>query len=219
MMKKKLNYGCEGLCAVISGGTSGIGLETARRLLDDGARVYILGRSRERGMQAMHYLHEKTGNNAVYIPCDVTSSAQCAQAVAKVVEKEGQAAQIDILINSAGFYNEQRLEQLTDADFDAMMAVNVKGTMLLAQAALPYLKNGSTVVNIASDAALNGNYGCALYCASKGAVVAFTRALALDLAPAVRVNCVCPADVDTPLLAKQLVDADGGYTLADRAAA
>lgn len=219
MMKKKLNYGCEGLCAVISGGTSGIGLETARRLLDDGARVYILGRSRERGMQAMHYLHEKTGNNAVYIPCDVTSSEQCTHAINKVAALEGDGFRLDILVNSAGFYREQRLEQLTEADFDAMMAVNVRGTMFLTQAALPYLKSGSAVVNIASDAALSGNYGCALYCASKGAVVAFTRALALDLAPEVRVNCVCPADVDTPLLAKQLVDADGGYTLADMAAA
>ena len=74
-------------------------------------------------------------------------------------------------------------------------------------------------MNIASDAAVSGNYGCALYCATKGAVVAFTRALALDLAPSVRVNCVCPADVDTPLLAQQLADANGGYTLDDVAAA
>lgn len=216
-MNNKLNYGCENLCVVISGGTSGIGLETARRLLADGARVYILGRSRERGMQAMHYLNEKTGRNAVYIPCDVTRSAACAAAIAKVAEREGEDFQLHILVNSAGFYHEQRLEQLTEADFEAMMAVNVKGTMLLTQAALPYLRQGSSVVNIASDAALNGNYGCALYCATKGAVVAFTRALALDLAPGVRVNCVCPADVDTPLLAKQLVEADGGYTLADMA--
>ena len=123
------------------------------------------------------------------------------------------------MVNSAGFYREQRLEQLTEADFDAMMNVNVKGMMFLMQAALPYLRSKSSVVNIASDAAVSGNYGCALYCATKGAVVAFTRALALDLAPSVRVNCVCPADVDTPLLARQLADANGGYTLADVAAA
>lgn len=218
-MKLKLNYGCDNLCAVISGGTSGIGLEVAHKLLADGARVYILGRSRERGMQAMHYLNEKTGRNAVYIPCDVAKKESCAAAMAKVAEREGAAFKLHILVNSAGFYSEQRLEQLSEADFDEMMAVNVKGTMLLTQAALPYLHDGSSVVNIASDAALHGNYGCALYCATKGAVVAFTRALALDLAPEVRVNCVCPADVDTPLLAKQLVDANGGYTLADMATA
>ena len=140
--------------------------------------------------------------------------------MAKIAEQEGKPDwQLDILVNSAGFYREQRLEQLTEADFDAMMNVNVKGMMFLTQAALPYLRSKSSVVNIASDAAVSGNYGCALYCATKGAVVAFTRALALDLAPSVRVNCVCPADVDTPLLAQQLADANGGYTLADVAAA
>lgn len=219
-MGKNLSYGCAGLAAVISGGTSGIGLETARRLLLDGARVYILGRSKRRGEEALRYLAEETDKEAVYITCDVSSSEQCSRALAQVAAYEEQADwQLHILVNSAGFYKEQRLENLTEEDFDAMMGVNVKGTMLLTQAALPYLRSGSSVVNIASDAAVSGNYGCALYCASKGAVVAFTRALALDLAPSVRVNCVCPADVDTPLLAKQLVDADGGYTLADMAAA
>lgn len=218
-MSKNLSYGCEGLCAVISGGTSGIGLETARRLLADGARVYILGRSAKRGAEALRYLKEQTGAEAQYIACDVSSQAQCKAALAQVAEREGRELQVHILVNSAGVYKEQRLENLTEEDFDAMLGVNIKGTMLLTQAALPYLRSGSCVVNIASDAAVSGNYGCALYCASKGAVVAFTRALALDLAPSVRVNCVCPADVDTPLLAKQLVDADGGYTLADMAAA
>lgn len=70
-------------------------------------------------------------------------------------------------------------------------------------------------MNIASDAGINGNYGCPLYCASKGAVVAFTKALALDLAPRVRVNCICPGDVATPMLGKQLQQADGSYTLED----
>ncbi len=214
----KLQYGCEGLCAVISGGTSGIGLEVARRLLLDGAQVYILGRSRLRGAQAVTYLKQETGADAVYISCDVSRQKQCAEAIAKISACEkGQDCQIDILVNSAGVYKEQRLEQLTEEDFASMMGVNVQGTMLLTQAVLPYLHSGSCVVNVASDAGINGNYGCPLYCASKGAVVALTRALALDLAPAVRVNCVCPADVDTPLLAKQLVDADGGYTLADMA--
>ena len=108
---------------------------------------------------------------------------------------------------------------MSEADYDAIMDTNVKGTLLLTQACLPLMYEGGSIVNIASDAGVNGNYGCPVYCASKGAVVALTRALALDLAPAIRVNCVCPADVDTPLLARQLVDANGGYTLADMAAA
>ena len=122
------------------------------------------------------------------------------------------------MINSAGVYGEQRLENMGEADYNAIMDTNVKGTLLLTQACLPFMYGGGSIVNIASDAGVSGNYGCPVYCASKGAVVALTRALALDLAPAIRVNCVCPADVDTPLLARQLVDANGGYTLADMAA-
>ncbi len=216
----KLQYGCEGLCAVISGGTSGIGLEVAKCLLLDGARVYILGRSRLRGARAVDYLKQEAGADAVFVACDVASQKQCAEAMAQITACEKkQDWQLDILVNSAGVYKEQGLEQLTEEDFSSMMSVNVQGTMLLTQAALPYLHSGSCVVNVASDAGINGNYGCPLYCASKGAVVALTRALALDLAPEIRVNCVCPADVDTPLLAKQLIDTEGGYTLADMAAA
>lgn len=219
-MSKNLSYGCEGLCVVISGGTSGIGLATAQRLLTDGARVYLLGRSAARGAAAVRSLQAATGREAVYIACDVANAAQCAAGIAQVAACEAHPDwQLDVLINCAGVYQEQRLEQLTPAAIDAMLDVNLKGVLLLTQAALPYLRQGSSVVNIASDAGVKGNYGCPLYCASKGAVVALTRALALDLAPAVRVNCVCPADVDTPLLARQLVEADGDYTLADMAAA
>ena len=109
----KMNYGCEGLCVAISGGTSGIGLAAALRFLTDGARVYILGRSVERGAQALRYLEEQTGKQAVYISCDVTKQAECKAAVAKIAEQEGKPDwQLDILVNSAGFYREQRLEQL-----------------------------------------------------------------------------------------------------------
>ena len=228
----KLKYGCEGLVAVISGGTSGIGLAAAAKLAADGARVYILGRSRAKGEAAVRQLQEAIGaaalrrsdaqtqGEAFFVPCDVSKAASCKEAVAKIGEREKsllreQQAHIDILINSAGVYAEQRLENMTEADYAAIMDTNVKGTLLLTQACLPLMYSGGSIINIASDAGVSGNYGCPVYCASKGAVVSLTRALALDLAPQIRVNCVCPADVDTPLLARQLVDANGGYTLAD----
>lgn len=228
----KLKYGCEGLVAVISGGTSGIGLAAAAKLAADGARVYILGRSRAKGEAAVRQLQEAIGvaalshsdaqvqGEAFFVPCDVSKAASCKEAVAKIGEHEKsllreQQAHIDILINSAGVYAEQRLENMTEADYAAIMDTNVKGTLLLTQACLPLMYGGGSIINIASDAGVSGNYGCPVYCASKGAVVSLTRALALDLAPQIRVNCVCPADVDTPLLARQLVDANGGYTLAD----
>ena len=231
----KLKYGCEGLVAVISGGTSGIGLAAAAKLAADGARVYILGRSRAKGEAAVRQLQEAIGaaalrrsdaqtqGEAFFVPCDVSKAASCKEAVAKIGEREKsllreQQAHIDILINSAGVYAEQRLENMTEADYSAIMDTNVKGTLLLTQACLPLMYSGGSIINIASDAGVSGNYGCPVYCASKGAVVSLTRALALDLAPQIRVNCICPADVDTPLLARQLVDANGGYTLADMAA-
>lgn len=197
--------------AVISGGTSGIGLATAERLLALGAEVVLLGRSQERGALALQRLaHDK----ASYISCDVSDRNACQKAIHDVVEKY---EQIDILVNSAGIYEEMRLESLEEEDMDRLLNTNVKGTMWLTQACIPYMGQGSTIVNIASDAGISGNYGCPLYCATKGAIVALTKALALDLAPYTRVNCICPADVQTPLLERQLEAANGSYTVEEMA--
>ena len=213
-----MNYGCEGLTAIISGGTSGIGLATAKKLLADGAKVYVLGRSLERGTKALAEL-EATDNSGVYIPCDISKAESCQKALERVALHAGGKLKLDILVNCAGVYKEQRLESMTEKDYSKIFDVNVKGTMLLTQACLPYMWQGGSIVNVASDAGIAGNYGCPIYCASKGAVVALTKALALDLAPGIRVNCVCPADVATPLLEEQLQAAEGSYTLEDMAEA
>ena len=176
-----------------------------------------------------------------YIRADVTKPADCrmAAAIAAYYGKD----HIDILVNSAGMYQEKRIENVAVADYNRIMDVNVKGTLLMIQACQPYmLPHGETesgtaketgsaaedtavessagseatqdrcIINIASDAGIGGNYGCPVYCASKGAVVSLTKALALDFAPDIRVNCICPGDVDTPLLTAQLAAAKGGYT-------
>lgn len=206
-----INYGCGRLNVVISGGTSGIGLAAAEKFLRDGANVYILGRSVLRGAMAVQKLQTLTDSKVFYMPCDVTNAEDCKKALANI------NGAIDVLVNAAGVYQEQRLENMTEADYANIFDTNVKGTMLLTQAALPYMYGGGCIVNIASDAGISGNYGCPVYCASKGAVVALTKALALDYAPNIRVNCVCPADVDTPLLRKQLEESNGGYTMDDMA--
>ncbi len=206
-----MNYGCKGLNVVISGGTSGIGLAAAEKFLADGANVFLLGRSVLRGAMAVQKLQALTNYKAFYVPCDVTNGEDCKKVLAEI------GGTIDILVNAAGVYAEQRLENMTEADYSKIFDTNVKGTMLLTQAALPYMYGGGSVVNIASDAGISGNYGCPVYCASKGAVVALTKALALDYAPNIRVNCICPADVDTPLLRKQLEESNGGYALEDMA--
>ena len=155
-----------------------------------------------------------------YIRADVTKPADCrmAAAIAAYYGKD----RIDILVNSAGMYQEKRIENISVADYNRIMDVNVKGTLLMIQACQPYmLPHGETepgtvqdrcIINIASDAGIGGNYGCPVYCASKGAVVSLTKALALDFAPDIRINCICPGDVDTPLLTAQLAAAKGSYT-------
>lgn len=218
---KNINYGCHGLTAVISGGTSGIGLAAAEKLLLDGAQVFVLGRSRERGMQAVEYLKEQTGGEAVYISCDVGNAESC-QKAAIDIKARLLGKVLDILINSAGVYQEMRLENITEEDYSYIMDINLKGTVFLTKSMYPLLRDNfegtPCIVNIASDAGISGNYGCPIYCASKGAIVSLTKALALDMAPNVRVNCVCPADVDTPLLQNQLTP-DCGYTKDDMAEA
>lgn len=208
-----MNYGCNGRRAVISGGTSGIGLAAARTLLADGAEVWLLARTER--PQLLAELKENYGEKVHFIQCDVASVACCKAAAAQIKN----IGSVDFLVNSAGIYCEQSVEMLTEAEFDVIFSVNIKGTVFLTQALLPHFAAAGAVVNVASDAGISGNYGCAAYCASKGAVVAFTRALALDTAPRLRVNCVCPADIATPLLEKQLVAANGSYTLADVAEA
>lgn len=193
---------------VISGGTSGIGLAAAKLLVQDGAHVLLVGRDSEKGAKA---LAELAGlkDSAEYLQADISTLEGC-KAVGDKLEQEGTS--VDFLVNCAGVYEEKMLDQLTEADYTRIMDVNVKGTIFLTQAVVPHLaENGPSILNVASDAALEGNYGCSVYAASKGAVVAFTRSLALDLAPWVRVNCLCPGDVATPLVEKQL--AEGGYTM------
>ena len=126
--------------------------------------------------------------------------------------RPGAAPVLDILIQCAGVYRELGLAQTDEAVYAQLFDTNVKGIFFLTRALEPWLRPGGSIVNVASDAGISGNYGCAAYCASKGAVVALTRAWALDFAPKLRVNCVCPGDVDTPLVERQLQEAGGSYT-------
>ena len=200
-----MNYGCEGKVAFISGGTSGIGKAVAELLLKDGAEVWLLGRDAEKGTEAAVTL--SAYGKVHYVQGDVKDLEACRSAAQNVRE---QRENIDLIVNAAGIYQERRLEKVTEYDFFSIMDTNVKGTIFLTQTLLPLLAaEGASIVNIASDAGINGNYGCPLYCASKGAVVAFTKALALDLAPRVRVNCICPGDVATPMLGKRQLYAGG----------
>lgn len=211
----------QGKLGIISGGTSGIGLATAECLIRQGALVLIIGKDGDKGAAVAAQL----GPMAVFVQADLSLAAECHKAVAAVLElvagqgklqTESAYGPVNFLVNCAGTYEEGRPEQITEEAYDRVLNNNLKSTIFLTKELLPYLAKDGAIVNVASDAGISGNYGCSLYSAAKGAVVAFTRSLALDLAPYIRVNCLCPGDVDTPLVAKQLMA--GSYTKEEMAA-
>lgn len=189
--------------ALISGGTSGIGLATAAVLLERGWNVAISGRHAGKGQEALASL--TCPDRTLYIQGNVASDDDCRTMVARTVDRFGG---LDGLVTSAGIYEEGLLENVTPADVQRLFSVNVFGTIFLCRYAMPHLRRRpGSIVTVSSDAGLQGNVACSLYGATKGAVVAFTKSLALEAAPhQIRVNCVCPGDVETPMLEQQLRD-------------
>lgn len=188
--------------AIITGGTSGIGLATAKIFLAHDFNCVVVGRSRERFESVKHEL-----KGAEFISADVRKVSECNKIISRTVELFGG---VDVLINSAGIYHEGAITSANEEIFDDIFAANVKGTFFTARAAVDELiKSRGAIVNVASDAGIRGNYFCAAYSASKGAVVAFTRSLALELASfSIRVNCVAPGDILTPLTLNQIKTSD-----------
>ena len=189
---------------LITGGTSGIGLAAARLFLEAGCSVALAGRSEERGAAALASLGDLAANGrAAFFAADVRRASEAHRLVAAICAR---FSRLDVLVNSAGVYLERALADLTEEEYETVMDTNVKGSLFTSQAALEPLKaSRGNIVNLSSDAGLHGNFLCTAYCASKGAVTLFTKALALELAPfGVRVNCVCPGDVATPMTEAQL---------------
>jgi len=194
-----------GRVVLITGGTSGIGLAAARMFLEAGATVVLMGRNANRGSAAVKELSVR-GAAPTFFCGNVTKVGDCERIIREVVEKLGR---LDVLVNSAGEYLEKSIAEMVEAEFDRIMDVNAKGTYFMSKAAAASLKiSAGSIVNVSSDAGLNGNVNCTAYCAAKGAVTLFTKALALEMAPhGVRVNCVCPGDVATPMLDRQIAAA------------
>ncbi len=179
---------------LVTGATRGIGRATTAAFLKAGATVAVNGRKPERVAALMDDLG---GENMVAAPGDLSSVEGC-KAVAKAA-LDGLGG-LDCLINNAGIYTVARMEDSDEAVWDAMNDINVKGTFFVSQALLPALRaSKGAIVNLGSSAGLAGAALTTVYCATKGAVVNLTRAMAQELAPDIRVNCVCPAVIATEM--------------------
>lgn len=185
--------------AVITGGTSGIGLATAKKFLAENYNCVLIGRSEKK----FTAVENELSGNFKFISADVGKISDCERVLSFTVKNFGGA---NVLVNSAGIYTEGAITSVTEKNFDEIFQTNVKGTFFMSKIFVEELiKSRGSIVNVASDAGLRGNYFCALYSASKGAVIAFTRSLALELASfPVRVNCVAPGDILTPMTEHQL---------------
>jgi NAD(P)-dependent dehydrogenase (short-subunit alcohol dehydrogenase family) len=193
---------------LITGGAGGMGRSTAKRFLEDGETVYLADID-EVGLAKVEADHRSGGLARLEtLAADVTRVADCERMVAAVIEGAGR---LDVVVNAAGVWVEGNSDSMTEEEWDRTVDVNLKGTFFCCRYAIPALeRTEGCIVNISSDAGVHGTAGNAIYDASKAGVNNLTRSLALELAPrGIRVNAICPTDVDTPMLAGQARDYGG----------
>lgn len=192
-----------GLSAWISGGASGIGAAAVRRFAAEGARVAIIDLNVEAG-QGLEDEVRAAGGEARFVFCDVAREEQVA---AGIEQAAAWAGGLQALVNAAGVVDVRPLDETTEAQWDRLMAVNVKGIVFSFKHALSYLRrhDRSYVVNVGSISSHVGQAGTPAYTTSKAAVLGLSRSIALDYAAlGVRCNCVCPGITDTPMLRQHL---------------
>ena len=189
----------EGKVALITGGTSGIGSATAIRFAAEGAKVAITGRNVERGEQVVKDIAEK-GGDAIFIRSDVRSAADCRQAVEQTLERFGQ---VDVLFNNAGVFHPKTIPDCSEEEWDETIDSSLKGAFLMSKYVLPSMieRGSGSIIHTSSGWGVLGGDKAAAYCAAKGGLIIMAKAMAIDHGPdGIRVNCVCPGDVLTPML-------------------
>jgi NAD(P)-dependent dehydrogenase (short-subunit alcohol dehydrogenase family) len=189
----------EGKVGMVTGAASGIGRGISFRLAEMGAFVAVLDFDQTKGRETSAEI-EAAGGAAVFLKCDVRSAADCRRAVEAIIERSGK---IDILCNCAGIAIRKDIVDLTEDEWDLALDVTLKGIYLLSREVVPHMirSGGGSIVNIGSGWSLKGGPRAASYCAAKGGAVNLTRAMAIDHGKHnIRVNCVCPGDVDTAML-------------------
>lgn len=201
--------------ALITGGASGIGRASALLFAREGAKVAIADLNAD-AAQAVVQEIVNTGGHAIFERADVSGAADCQRVVERVAREFGA---IHILFNNAGIIRRASVVELSEEDWDRVMAVNVKSIFLMSKQVIPVMAKlgGGSIINMASGWGLAGGSRAAAYCASKGAVVLLTKAMAVDHgAQNIRVNCLCPGDTDTAMLrseAQQLGEATDRFLL------
>ncbi len=208
----------EGKTAIITGGAGGIGRAAALLFARAGAAVSVVDLNQEGGAAVASEI-SRLGGRAIFERADVTCAADCRRVVERTVKAFGG---VHVLFNNAGMIRRASIVEISEADWDAVMAVNVKSVFLMCREVIPTMAKagGGSIVNTASGWGLAGGARAAAYCASKGAVVLLTKALAIDHGgQKIRVNCICPGDTDTAMLrseARQLGESEERF-LADAA--
>ena len=200
----------EGKVAVISGGASGIGFGTAKRLVEFGASVAILDVNDDNGLKAVEEI-ESINGQAIYVHCDITKLDDCKNAVTSIVDTYGK---IDILFNNAGVAVRKNAVDLEPDEWDLALNVSLKGQYLLSKCVIPVMKKngGGSIINSGSGWSFRGGENAVAYCAMKGGSLNMTRAMCLDHGKDnIRVNIVCPGDVDTPMLQSECEQLGGTY--------
>ena len=189
----------EGKVALITGGTSGIGTASAELLAKEGAAVVITGRSRERG-EAIAQAINDDGGTAMFIQSDVCIAQDCRQAVEQTLDRFGR---IDVLFNNAGVFHPKTIPDCTEEEWDETIDSSLKGAFLMSKYALPSMieRGSGSIIHTSSGWGILGGDKAASYCAAKGGLIVMAKAMAIDHGPdGIRVNCVCPGDVETPML-------------------
>ena len=185
--------------ALITGGASGIGRATALLFAHEGAAVAIADLNEKAGSEAVAEI-VASGGKAIFVRADVTRAADCRSAVECTIRELGT---INILFNNAGIIRRASVVELIEEDWDRVLAVNVKAVFLMSREVIPGMikAGGGSIINMASGWGLAGGPKAAAYCASKGAVVLMTKAMAVDHGwQNIRVNCLCPGDTNTNML-------------------
>ncbi|MBW1707369.1 MAG: glucose 1-dehydrogenase [Deltaproteobacteria bacterium] len=185
--------------AIITGGNSGIGKATAELFSREGARVCITGRNEKRCRDVVAKINN-AGGQAVFVVADVRFPDECRKTVEATVDAFGR---VDILLNNAGVYFAENAVNCSEEHWDLTIDISLKGTFLMSKFVLPsMIEQGSgVIINVSSGWGVQGGKDAVSYCAAKGGVVLMTKAMAIDhSAQGIRVNCLSPGDVHTPML-------------------